>query len=140
MPNPSYYQLALQVGEKTGLDPNLIYVQWAHETNGFTSTVCRTLHNLGGLKEFRQQPPGFTLDDLISSEGDSYQAFTSPSSYATYFAYYITLYREDGIFQATTVEEYAAALKHGGYYGDPVEVYIDGMNYWLNRLYGGDIQ
>lgn len=140
MANGEYYKLALQVAETTGIDANLIYAGWCHETNGFTSEVCKTLNNFGGLKKFRDQPEGITDDMCTSSEGDPYQAFDSPKHYSKYFAYYITLYKEDGIFEADTVEKYADALKHGGYYGDPVEVYVAGMYHWLDILWSGDIQ
>ncbi len=140
MSNGEYYKLALEVGQSTNIDPNFIYAGWAHETNGFTSEVCTTLNNFGGLKKFREQPEGITEEMTISSEGDPYQAFESPQHYAKYFAYYITLYEQNGIFQADTVEKYAQALKDGGYYGDPVGVYIAGMYRWLEVLYGGDVQ
>lgn len=138
--NGEYYKLAKKVAEFTGLDANLIYAQWAHETNGFTSTVCTTINNFGGLKQFREQPAGITEEQTISSEGDAYQAFDSPYDYALYFKRYILLYTENGILNADTVEKYATALKDGGYYGDPVEVYIIGMYHWLEILYGGDVQ
>lgn len=140
MANGEYYKLALEVSESTGIDANLIYAGWAHETNGFTSEVCLTLNNFGGLKKFKEQPPGITDEMCTSSEGDSYQAFESPKHYAKYFAYYITLYEEYGIFQADTAAKYAQVLKDGGYYGDPVEVYSKGMYHWLDKLWAGDIQ
>lgn len=140
MANGEIYKLALQVEQDTGIDANFIYAGWAHETNGFTSTVFKTLNNFGGLKQFRKQPKWTTPEMLVSSEGDPYQAFESHKDYQMYFSYYITLYGENGIFEANTVEKYAQALKNGGYYGDTVENYINGMYHWLSILYGGDVQ
>ena len=41
-------------------------------------------------------------------------------------------YAPDGLFEATTVQEYAEALKHGGYYEASVEQYVHGMSAALN--------
>ena len=40
-------------------------------------------------------------------------------------------YKEDGIFNAYDTRSYAAALKHGGYFGDDVDNYTNGMNNFI---------
>lgn len=125
------YELAIEVANKRNIPWYWIYAQWLHETDNFTSYVCTAFNNFSGLKQFRDNN---TPLDTRSPEGDNYQYFDSPESYAEYFAFYLTLYRENGLFEATTVEEYVKALKDGGYFGDTLENYINGMNYWLSTF------
>jgi len=122
-------QLAAQTAadEKglTNIDPRYLYCQFYHETGGFASWLAENANNFGGLKQFKDQPSWLT-EDMTSPEGDNYQAFESPEDYAIYFGKYLGYYIENGIDKATTLEEYAAALKDGGYFGDTLENYING--------------
>lgn len=132
---PQHYELAMQVSEKTGFPAEWIYAQWQHETDNFTSYVYTYLNNFSGLKQFRDNNCDL---DTRSPEGDNYQYFDSAESYAEYFAFYLGLYRENGIFEATTIEQYAQALYDGGYYGggyeDPVQNYVNGLNFWISQI------
>lgn len=125
--------LAEQVANETGIPKEWIWAQWMHETGEFTSYVFKNLNNFSGLKQFRANNTDL---DCLSPEGDNYQYFPSQESYAKYFAFYLGLYEEDGIFEATTVEEFAIALKHGGYYGDSVENYTNALNYYVDNPNG----
>lgn len=100
--------------------PEWLYAQWAHETNDFSSYLCRRHFNLGGLTQL-------TPNDLPQPDGSCYYMdFDSYEDFAVYFGTYIRLYEEDGIAQATTLLEYCQALKNGGYFGDSVENYVRG--------------
>jgi hypothetical protein len=88
-----------------------------HESGGFTNWGATQAHNLAGIKKFKDQPAWFT-GDATSPEGDEYQVFEDDSAFAIYFAKYLALYRDDGIFEAKTLREYAEALHHGHFYGD----------------------
>lgn len=100
--------------------PEWIYCQWTHETGEFTSAMCIQYNNLGGLCQ--TQP-----NDTPQPDGDQYyMQFATPEDYADYFGRYLHYYREDGIYDAKSLEDYVAALKHGGYFGDSLENYIAG--------------
>lgn len=100
--------------------PAWIYCQWAHETADFTSELMESNHNLGGLCQ--TQP-----NDTPQPDGDQYyKQFESYAAYAEYFGWYLSQYREDGIYDAKTLEDYVAALKHGQYFGDSLENYLTG--------------
>lgn len=119
--NDHYWQLAQVAGEIAGIDPRFIYCQWAHETADFSSELCRDYHNLGGITQD-------TPTDAPQPDGSLwYMRFDSDDGYAAYFGRYLKLYRADGIYDATTIDEYAQALKRGGYFGDSVENYVAGM-------------
>lgn len=109
--NKEMMGLAQIVSNKTGISADLIYGQWYHESGGFSSQLAKENNNFGGLKN----PDG------------SYMSFNAPGDFANYFAKYIKLYAEDGVMSATTPEEYATALKHGGYYEDSVSNYAAGV-------------
>lgn len=118
-------QLAQQVSAKTGIPADLIWSQWAHETGGFTSSVARNYNNLAGIRI-----PGST----------EYQSFSSLDEFADRFAY---IMRPGGAYgaarNATTPDEYAAALKNGrggrSYYEDAQSNYAAGLSRW-DRQYG----
>lgn len=108
--------------------PVWIYAQWAHETNGFTSDLCVNYHNLGGLTQV-------SPNNLPQPDGEYYyRHFESYEACAQYFGRYLRLYHVDGICNAYTLEEYLAALKHGGYFGDTLENYLAGCRRWLATI------
>ena len=121
MINEYYWGLAQQAASISGLPAEFVYSQWVHETGGFTSDMCTQYNNLGGVT---QAEP----NDTPQPDGNCYyMQFATPEDYADYFAWYLTQYAEDGIYQAQSIAEYAAALQHGGYFGDTLENYIAGM-------------
>lgn len=104
------------------LSPTLIYAQMAHETGNFTSELATKHHNYGGLTQT-------SSNGLAQPDGSNfYMNFNSDEEYMDYAAKYYYLYKEDGIFNAHDVRSYAEALKRGGWYGDDVENYVNGMN------------
>lgn len=121
--NKQYGDLAQQVSDNTGLPADWIWAQWSHESGGFNSELAREDNNFGGIKTDNPRP-GI---DPPAPDGGYYRHFDSPEEYADYFAKYIKLYDEDGVFRAKNIDEYAQALKNGGYFGDSVENYANGM-------------
>ena len=132
MINQHYWELAQRAAEISGIDARLIYSQWVHETGGFTSDLCKDYHNLGGLTQT-------TPTDAPQPDGSLwYMRFADDRQYAEYYGRYLKYYAEDGIFEAKTIQEYAEALKHGGYFGDTVEHYVDGMTAaWADAFEAG---
>jgi hypothetical protein len=107
-----------------------IYCQWYHESAGFLSDLADANKNLGGLCQ--TQP-----NDTPQPDGDQYYMnFPSFKRYAEYFGWYLSQYREDGIYEAQSLDEYVAALKHGGYFGDSYENYIAGCKSVLREEFG----
>lgn len=118
---------AADVANENGgnIKPEWIYSQWAHETANFTSVLCGKYYNLGGLCQFEP-------NDTPQPDGDQYyMQFGSYEDYADYFGRYLRKYEEDGIFEAQNIDEYVAALKHGGYFGDSLENYLAGCKDFL---------
>lgn len=98
--------------------PEWIYSQWAHETGNFTSNLTSQYHNLGGLTQT-------TPNDTPQPDGSCYyMQFSSFEDYAKYFGRYLQYYREDGIYNSQSIDDYVTALKHGGYFGDSLTNYL----------------
>ncbi len=121
MINQYYWELAQRAAAIAVLPAEWIYSQWVHETGNFTSELCTHYNNLGGVTQ--EQP-----NDTPQPDGNCYyMQFVTPEAYANYFGWYLSRYAEDGIYGATSIAEYAASLKRGGYFGDTLENYIAGM-------------
>ena len=130
--NEYFYGLAKQTAAKAGppIRPEWIYCQWAHETGDFTSALCTGYHNLGGLTQAE-------ANDTPQPDGSYYyKQFGSYEDYADYFGHYLTFYREDGIYDAQTLDDYVRALKHGGYFGDSLENYLAGCYQFYAAEFG----
>lgn len=131
MINEYYWGLALRAAQIAALPAEWIYSQWAHETDGFSSALCVDYNNLGGITQEEE-------NDLPQPDGALwYRKFETAEAYADYFGHYLRLYEEDGIYEATDIASYAAALKHGGYFGDTLENYIAGMTTAHNEVFAG---
>ena len=111
------------------IDYKILYSQWSHETNGFTSDLCEEYNNLGGVTQT-------SVNNTPQPDGQYYyMQFESVEEYAEYFGRYLRLYEENGIYEATDIESYAAALKDGGYFGDTLENYVAGMTAAYNDAF-----
>lgn len=99
-----------------------IWAQMAHESSYFTSPLAVEDHNYAGM--------GYN--------GSTYTHYDTDEEFAQDYARTLAAYAEDGLFEAKTVEEYAAALRHGHYYTAPLEEYIQGMKGALGQG-GGSI-
>jgi len=114
------YRISQLMQERYGrsIPPEWIWAQLALESGNFSSRLAVEDHNYGGIKA----SPGSKIAG-ISPEGDYYRHFDSDEEYAQYAASNYNAYAPDGIYNAKTVEEFAAALKHGGYFGSSLESY-----------------
>ena len=129
MLNELYWEAAKESARISGLNAEFIYSQWVHETNGFTSDLCVEYNNLGGVTQT-------SVNNTPQPDGTCYyMQFESVEEYAEYFGRYLRLYEENGIYDATDIESYAAALKDGGYFGDTLENYVAGMTKAYNDAF-----
>lgn len=112
--------LAAQVGAQLGVAPSTIYAQWAHETGNFTNRGARSLNNLAGIRL-----PGST----------EYRSFSSLSDFGNYYTGLIQR-RYPHAVGAKSVEQFAGALKSGGYFEDKLSNYTHGMHSF-EGAYGG---
>ena len=111
------------------IDYKILYSQWSHETNGFTSDLCEEYNNLGGVTQT-------SVNNTPQPDGQYYyMQFESVEEYAEYFGRYLRLYEENGIYDASSIEDYAGALKDGGYFGDTLENYVAGMTAAYNDAF-----
>lgn len=100
------------------IKPEWVYCQWVHESNNFTSQLATENHNLGGLCQ--TQP-----NDSPQPDGNEYYMnFDDYEHYARYFGWYLTQFRENGIYNSQTIDDYITALKNGGYFGDDLDNYL----------------
>lgn len=117
------YRVQQILKEQYGRDlrADFIWAQMAHESGGnFDSYIAVHYHNYAGM--------GY--------DGSDYTHYASDEEFAQDYARTLNAYAEDGVFEAQTTEEYAQALKHGGYYSAPVEEYAQDMQRLLN---GGSV-
>ena len=104
-------KMAQQIAANTGLPANLIWAQLYHESGNFDSQLAREDHNYAGVK---------------GTDGE-YLHFDDDQGFIDYMSNYLPKYKEDGIYDAKNVDEYAAALKHGGYFTADLDEYVNGM-------------
>ena len=117
--NQPYWEAAQVAAGISGAKAELLYAQFAHETGNFTSELCREYNNCAGVTQVEP-------NDLPQPDGQYYyMKFDDLSHWARYFGKFIRLF--DGAVEAKDIIEYATCLKEGGYYGDTLENYIDGM-------------
>jgi len=123
--NEYFYDLAKIATRISGIPTRWIYCQWYHETGGFTSELCVTYNNLGGITTAN---PTELEKSMGQPDGSLwYKCFDTKEGFAEYFGNYLNYFEEDGIKDAVTIREYAEALKHGGYFGDTIDNYAQGM-------------
>jgi hypothetical protein len=105
---------AIGIGADLGVNPRLIFEQWAHETGGFTSRLAREQFNLGGMKNIG---------------GIGYRDFSSVDEFAQAYEHLISRGRFSGLRTAQTEQEWAQALKAGRYMEDTPQNYARGMEH-----------
>lgn len=94
------------------IDPHWIYAQWQHESANFTSRMATENNNFGGVTQV--EPNG--EENRMTNSNLYAMMFDSPEDYADYFGHYLAKYAENGIGDASNVDEYLAALQNGGYF------------------------
>ena len=116
--NRPYAHIAIAISQRTGIRADFIYAQLALESAHFQSDVAIADHNYGGVKWYGAGKKGSIADD-----GEYYRHFDSDEEFIEYQSRNLLAYTEDGIKDAQTPAEYAAALKRGGYYSATEEHY-----------------
>lgn len=123
----------LQTNYGKSLPTSWIYAQLAHETDGGQSELAKNYNNFAGLTQLED-------NGLPQPDGSNfYMSFNSPEDFADYFAGYLNKYTENGLFNATDIKGYVTALKQGGYFGDDVDNYVNGMNNWIGSAGFDDV-
>ena len=113
-----YAHIAIAISQRTGIRADFIYAQLALESSHFQSDVAIADHNYGGVKW-----TGEGIRGSIADDGDYYRHFNSDEEFIEYQSRNLLAYTEDGIMEAQTPAEYAAALKRGHYYTATEEHY-----------------
>ena len=113
-----YAHIAIAISQRTGIRADFIYAQLALESAHFQSDVAIADHNYGGVKWYGDGKQGSIADD-----GEYYRHFDSDEEFIEYQSRNLLAYTEDGIKEAQTPAEYAAALKRGHYYTATEEHY-----------------
>jgi hypothetical protein len=119
-----------------GLPPNmanLLVAQSKHETGNYTSNAYLKNNNLFGYKYVKgakfQVGPG-----IKSSESDPYAHYSTINDSVHELTAWIERRQGEGKFPVnlTTLSsmEYAVLLKNCGYFGDPLNNYISGLNHY----------
>lgn len=109
-------RLAQKASAETGVPANVIFSQWAHETNGFLNRGAQQLNNLGGVRY-----PGT----------QTYRSFGSLDDFERYYVGLLKSNRYMGAGAAPqNDDDFAAMLKRGSYYEDSLQNYAAGMKRW----------
>ena len=109
--------IATAIAQNTGLPANFIWAQLSHESDGGNSKLAREDHNYGGVK---------------GTDGE-YLHFDNDQQFVGYMSNYYPKYREDGIYDAQTADQFAEALQHGGYFTADLGEYEGGMHRYLEQ-------
>lgn len=109
--------IATAIAQNTGLPANFIWAQLSHESDGGNSKLAREDHNYGGVK---------------GNDGE-YLHFDNDQQFIDYMSDYYPKYREDGIYDAQTADQFAEALQHGGYFTAGIDEYEGGMHRYLEQ-------
>lgn len=109
--------IATAIAQNTGLPANFIWAQLSHESDGGNSKLAREDHNYGGVK---------------GTDGE-YLHFDNDQQFIDYMSNYYPKYREDGIYDAQTADQFAEALQHGGYFTADIGEYEGGMHRYLEQ-------
>lgn len=109
--------IATAIAQNTGLPANFIWAQLSHESDGGNSKLAREDHNYGGVK---------------GTDGE-YLHFDNDQEFVNYMSNYYPKYREDGIYDAQTADQFAEALQHGGYFTADLGEYEGGMHRYLEQ-------
>ena len=128
-------QIAVEISKNTGLPAELVWAQMYHETGNFEGNPELVgNHNYGGVKQANGDVPfgsPRTKDKytwtVTGEDNRSHSYFASDEDFVNYMSWYYPQYKEDGLLNAKTPEEWAAALKRGGYYTDDESNYANAI-------------
>jgi len=111
-----YGGIADAVGQKLGVDRNVLLAQWGHET-GWGKSVIPGTNNLGNIKDL--SGGGVSARDNMTGSTDAYRAYASPGDFATDYASLISRKYPGAVGAGADMNRYASALKAAGYAEDP---------------------
>ena len=137
----TYFELAKHAADVANedlgtntIDPRYIYAQWQHESANFTSRMATENNNFAGVTQV--EPNG--EENKMTNSNLYAMMFDSPEDFADYFGHYIAKYAENGIGEASNIDEYLAALQNGGYFTSDDN---SGGHYYagVHAYYDGDL-
>ena len=137
----TYFELAKHAADvanadlgTNNIDPRYIYAQWQHESANFTSRMATENNNFAGVTQV--EPNG--EENKMTNSNLYAMMFDSPEDFADYFGHYIAKYAENGIGEASNIDEYLAALQNGGYFTSDDN---SGGHYYsgVHAYYDGDL-
>lgn len=108
-----YGALADTVGGQLGVDPSILLGQWGLET-GWGRSVVPGTNNLGNIKG-----PGVAAVDNMTGSNDEYRAYGTPEQFGEDFAGLLGRRYQGAMNSGQNAQQYAEALKAGGYAEDP---------------------
>lgn len=111
-----YGPLAASVGGKIGVDPSILLGQWGLET-GWGRSVIPGTNNLGNIKDFAGG--GVAATDNMTGSNDKYRAYATPDAFGDDFAGLLGRRYKSAMNAGDNAQQYAEALKAGGYAEDP---------------------
>lgn len=111
--NLPYGNIAMAISQRTGIPAQFVWAQMAWETGDFSSGLSVEDHNYGGIKR--------------NDGSGEYRHFDSDEDYIDYASKNLNAYKENGIGNAKTIDEFAAALHDGGYFTDDLGHYTEGL-------------
>jgi uncharacterized FlgJ-related protein len=133
-------QVVFDTAVSEGLDkinpllPGFLVAQAGHESNDFTSDVFKKCNNGFGYKFVGQK---LAIGPCTKSpEGDAYAEYKSLADSTREMCGWIKR-REPSFKNVKTPEQYAAALKDAGYYGDALSRYSAAMVRHYNNIKDG---
>lgn len=115
--------------QRIGVDPNLLLAQFGHET-GWGQSIVPGTNNLGNIKDLSGKGVGAT--DNMTGSKDKYMQFATPEAFADHYADLITRKYPGAVGAGSDMQQFAAALKQGGYAQDPN--YVNGLMGAYNTL------
>lgn len=110
-----YGPAAQRAAKALNVDPQVLLGQWGVET-GWGKSIIPGTNNLGNIKDFAGG--GVAAIDNMTGSRDKYRAYESPDAFADDFASLVQR-KYPGAVGAKTPEDFARALKTGGYAEDP---------------------
>ena len=143
-PVPSNFtaaNIANGISAKTGIPAKLIWAQMSYEVGGFdnlSNGLMTEDHNYGGIKAFGDAKRS-QYNAPSGEGGGAYRHFDSDDEFIDYQTRNYKAYAEDGLLDAKTPADFAAALKHGGYYQGLESDYSAGMDRWYKEVGGSGL-
>lgn len=115
----TYGPVAIEVGQRIGVAPDVLLGQWGLET-GWGKSVIPGTNNLGNIKDF--SGGGTRAIDNMTGSNDAYRSYATPGAFGSDFADLISRRYRGAVGAGSDANKFAGALKAGGYAEDPAYV------------------